>query len=399
VLQEEPFSVEPCDANTSIIGKVLKQNIVETLVDKNPIDGRLVPRLATSWEQIDPLTWRFHLREGVKFHDGADFDADAVIYALERTLDTRIDCEVRIKAFSEIEITPKAVDSHTLDITTDKPAPILPTMMVPLTIMSPNTPMGEMSRHPVGTGPFGLVNWEAGEEINLKRFDGWWGEQPEVANARYVWRTESTVRAAMVELGEADLAPNIAVYDATSEAMDFSYPNSETTRLRIDVSQPPLGDRRVREALNLAIDRNGLGGSVFSKDVEPATQLVMLSINGHNPDLKVWPYDPDRARQLLAEAKVDGVPVDNVITIIGRTGVYPGSAESLEAIMAMLMGVGFNVELRMLEVAQHVKYLQKPYPPAARADHPAGPARQQQRRRRVHSLLQVSHRRCQLGAQ
>jgi peptide/nickel transport system substrate-binding protein len=153
VLQEEPFSVEPCDANTSIIGKVLKQNIVETLVDKDPITGAIIPRLATSWEQIDPLTWRFHLREGVKFHDGADFDADAVIYAVDRTLDTRIDCEVRIKVFSEIEMTLNAVDSHTLDITTDKPAPILPTMMVPLTIMSPNTAMGEMSREPIGTGP------------------------------------------------------------------------------------------------------------------------------------------------------------------------------------------------------------------------------------------------------
>jgi len=173
VLQEEPFSVEPCDANTSIIGKVLKQNIVETLVDKDAVSGELVPRLATSWEQIDPLTWRFHLREGVTFHDGADFDADAVIYAINRTLDTAIDCEVRIKVFSEIEMTLNAVDSHTLDITTDKPAPILPTMMVPLTIMSPNTPMGEMSRHPIGTGPYTFVNWDAGTEINLARFDGY----------------------------------------------------------------------------------------------------------------------------------------------------------------------------------------------------------------------------------
>ncbi len=259
-------------------------------------------------------------------------------------------------------MTLNAVDSHTLDITTDKPAPILPTMMVPLTIMSPNTPMGEMSRHPIGTGPYVFVNWEPGVEINLKRFDDYWGEPPEVENARYVWRNESSVRAAMVDVGEADLAPNIAVQDATNPKTDLSYPNSETTRLRIDVDQPPLDDRRVREALNLALDREALRGSVFSKDVEPATQLIMPSINGHNHDLKVWPYDPDRARQLLAEAKADGVPVDNKITIIGRIGVYPGSTESLEAIMAMLMDVGFNVELKMLEVAQHVRYLQKPFP-------------------------------------
>lgn len=299
VLQEEPFSVEPCDANTSIIGKVLKQNIVETLVDKNADDGALAPRLATSWEQVDDLTWRFRLREGVTFHDGADFDADAVIYAVDRTLDPNIDCEVRIKVFSEIRMTLNAVDSHTLEIATDKPAPILPTMMVPLTIMSPNTPMGEMSRNPIGTGPYRFVDWKVGEEINLARFDGYWGDAPEVENARYVWRNESAVRAAMVETGEADLAPNIAVQDATSETMGHAYPNSETTRLRIDVDQPPLDDRRIREALNLAPDRGALRGSVFSKDVEPATQLILPSISGHNPDLPVWPYDPARAGELI----------------------------------------------------------------------------------------------------
>jgi peptide/nickel transport system substrate-binding protein len=361
VLQEEPFSVEPCDANTSIIGKVLKQNIVETLVDRDPATGNITPRLATSWEHPDDLTWLFHIREGVKFHDGADLNAEAVIHAINRTLDTRINCEVRIKVFGGFTMQLSAPDAYTVKIVTDSPQPILPTMIVPVTIMSPNTPDGVMADTPIGTGPYMFVSRTPGEEIILKRFDGYWGNKPEVENVRYIWRTESSVRAAMVATGEADLAPNIAVDDATTD-MDFPYPNSETTRLRIQVDQPPFNDRRVREALNIAVDREALRGSVFSADAIPATQLVPPGTVGHNDDLKVWPYDPDRARQLLAEAKADGVPVDAEFTIYGRLGVYPHSTESLEAIMAMLQDVGFHPKLQMLEVAQHVIYLQKPYP-------------------------------------
>ena len=128
VLQEEPFSVEPCDANTSIIGKVLKQNIVETLVDRNAATGEITPRLATSWAHPDDLTWIFQLREGVKFHDGADFNAKAVIAAINRTLDERINCEVRIKVFSGFTMQLSEEGPYTVKIVTDKPQPILPTM-------------------------------------------------------------------------------------------------------------------------------------------------------------------------------------------------------------------------------------------------------------------------------
>ena len=143
--------------------------------------------------------------------------------------------------------------------------------------------------------------------------------------------------------------------------MDFSYFNSETTALRIDVTRPPLDDVRVRKALNLAIDRQALIGTIFPKDVVPATQLVVPSINGHNPDLKVWPYDPDQAMALLEEARAAGVPVDNEITLLGRIEIYPNATESMEALLAMLQAVGLNVKLRMVEVAEWVDIYTKPY--------------------------------------
>jgi peptide/nickel transport system substrate-binding protein len=360
VLAEEPSFVEPCEASRSDVGKVLKQNVVETLTQINPTDGSITPRLATSWEQVDELTWRFSLQEGVSFHDGAAFDAAAVKYAIDRMMDTSIDCEIRTKFFGGtiLEVTP--VDTLIVDIKTEAPAPILPTMMGTVVIPSPNTPMGEYTRSPVGTGPYVFEEWDVGNSIKLVRFDDYWGDLPEVTGATYVFRSESPVRAAMVSAGEADIAPNISVQDADPEK-DFSYPNSETTRLRIDTATAPLDDRRIREALNFAIDRKALIGTILSPDVQLATQLVGPSINGHNPNLVPNPYDLEKARALIAAAKADGVPIDTEIKLIGRIGMFPNSSETMEALQAFLMDAGFNVSLSMVEVAEWLELILKPY--------------------------------------
>ena len=361
VLSEEPDIIDPCEASRSNIGRVVKQNIAETLIEINPDDGSIKPRLATAWEQVDDLTWRFTLREGVSFHDGEPLNAENVAYAINRTLDDAIECEIRIKFFGGMTVTPVPVDELTIDIKTAEPAPILPTMMGTMTIVSPNTPMGERTRDPIGTGPYTLSSWDVGQSITLQAFDGYWGEAPAVQQATYVFRGESAVRAAMVETGEADIAPNIAVQDATNPDMDFSYFNSETSRMRIDTTMAPLDDIRVRQAANLAIDRNAFVGSILSGDVVPAAQLVVPAVSGHNADLEVWPYDPEQAKALLAEAAADGTPIDTEIRLLGRIGIFPNSTELTEAVGAMLGDAGFNVKIEMMEVAQWVDILTKPY--------------------------------------
>ena len=361
VLSEEPDIIDPCEASRSNVGRIVKQNVTETLTEIDPDDGSITPRLATEWQQVDDTTWRFRLREGVSFHDGEPFNAETAKTAIERTLDERIDCEIRIKFFGGMEVTPVVVDEHTLDIKTKEPAPILPTMMGTMTITSPNTVDGRAHARPVGTGPYRFVSWTPGSSVVLERFADYWGAQPEVAKVTYVFRSGSAVRAAMVATGEADIAPNIAVQDATDPAMDFSYLNSETSSFRIDVNKPPLDDLRVRKAMNLAIDRDAMIGTIFSADVVKATQMVVPSINGHNPNLEPYPYDPEQAKALLAEAEADGVPVDDEITIVGRLEIYPNATEHAEATMAMLQDVGFNLKLNMLEVAEWNDTYTKPY--------------------------------------
>ena len=360
VLGEELDLIDPCMATRSNIGRVVMQNISETLTELDVRgDGGVVSRLATGWEQTDDTTWRFDLREGVTFSDGSAFDAGDVVHSFERTQSPENTCEIS-RYYEGMGIEMTAVDDTTLEVTTDDVQPIMPLLMSLLTVVPSEQGM-EFTREPVGTGPYVLAEWNPGQNIRLERRDDYWGEQPEVSAAEYVFRSDAAVRAAMVETGEADIAPSISALEATSEAMDKSYPNSETVYLRIDHEVAPLNDERVRRALNLAVDREAFIGTILPEGTEAATAIVPPTTIGWNAEIGQWPYDPDQARQLLEEAAADGVPVDTEISLIGRTGNFPGATETYEAITGMLNDAGFNVALQMVEVAEHEQYYSKPY--------------------------------------
>lgn len=360
VLSEELELIDPCMSSQSNIGRVLLGNISETLTVYEPATATLKPVLAEAWEETQPGTWRFKLRQGVSFSDGTDFKARDVIHSLERTISDKMTCEIGGKYFGGFTITATEVDAYTVDITTDPAQPILPLLMSSLTIVPEETAM-EMVQTPIGTGPYEMTERNIGQNIVLTRRDGYWGDMPTVTKATYVFRSDSAVRAAMVEVGEADIAPVISELDATNPETDFSYPNSETTYLRVDHATAPLNDRRVREAMNLAIDRDAFIGTLVAKDAQKATAVVPPTTLGYNKDLKPYAFDPERAKQLLAEAKADGVPVGTEILIVGRIGLFPNDTEVLEAMGQMLSDVGLTVKLQMTEVAEYNTYYNRPF--------------------------------------
>ena len=362
VLQSEPDTLDGCQAARNRTGTVIMDNVVETLVRRDAGTGELTPSLATSWEQVDEDTWRFHLRENVTFHDGAAWDAAAAVTSLERAMSETIACETRLKILSGIKITATAVDPLTLEVSADRPVPILPVQMASVPFTSPNTP-DELVTNPVGTGPYSFEIWEAGQQILLSRYEDYWGEKPEIEAATYIWRAESSVRAAMVALGEADLTPAIAAQDATDPERDKSYLNSETTYLRIDTLTPPLDDVRVRLALNYAFDRHAVLATMMPPGTIHATQIVVPAIPGHNPALddEVFPYDPDKAMELLAEAKADGVPVDIEIVLQTRPAVFPNALDVAQAMVAMYQAVGLNVRLEPIDEVKTVEVANRPF--------------------------------------
>lgn len=361
VLSEELDLIEPCMATRSNIGRVIMQNVNETLTELDVRgDAGLMPRLAESWEDVGDGTWRFSLREGVTFSDGSTFDAEDVVYSFDRAFSDQLSCETP-RYFAGTELSFEIVDDHTLEITADPAQPVLPLLLTLVTIVPSGTPI-EFVREPIGTGPYVLSEWNIGQNLVLERRDDYWGEQPEVTSANYVFRTEPAVRAAMVATGEAHIAPSISQEDATNPATDFSYPDSETVYLRLDHTMEPLDDVRVRQALNLAIDQEAFIGTILPEGTEVAVAMVPPTTLGWNGDIVPMPYDPDGARALLDEARADGVNVDQAIQLVGRTANYPAVTEVMEALQAMLADVGFNVQLQMYEVAEFENLYSKPYP-------------------------------------
>ena len=360
VLSEELDLVDPCMSSRSNIGRVVLQNIAETVTEMVPGQG-LQPRLATEWEDMGGGTWRFHLREGVTFHDGSAFDAEDVAHSIARTTGDKIVCEIGAKYFGGMELTTNVVDANTIDITADPAQPILPLLMSTMTVVPAETAVDSFVTTPVGTGPYTFDEYNVGQNIKLSANPNYWGDQPAVQSANYVFRSDSAVRAAMVQTGEADIAPNIALQDATNDAMDYSYPNSETVYLRVDHDVAPLNDVPVRKALNLAVDREAFVGTILANGTLLATGMTPPSTIGYNTDLTHYAYDPEQAKALLAEAKADGVDVDQEITLIGRTGNFGNVLETMEALTAMFQDAGFNMKLEMYEVAEWENFYSKPF--------------------------------------
>ncbi len=352
VLPEEPDSLDNCNSARSAVGRVIRQNVNETLVELDPNDSTIKPRLALSWQQIEPTVWRFKLRPGVKYSDGRPLTPEAIAKSVDKALSTSLDCNARTKMFSGFTIKVQKVDNETIDIVTPKIDPILPVRMTTMTIGDPDEPI-KILQTSIGTGPYIIDRYLQNTEIVLKRNPNYWGKQPALDGAKYVWRKESAVAAAMVKVGEADLAPNIGKEDATDKTTDFAYPNSETNYLRVESQVEPFTDKRVRLALQYGIDRKALLGTIIPPEAMMATQMVIPRIAGHNHEIdkKAYPYDPAKAKALLAEAKAAGTKVDAPFELICRINQWANSTETCEAIYAMYKAVGFNITLKMIEVS------------------------------------------------
>jgi peptide/nickel transport system substrate-binding protein len=361
VLSEELDLVDPCMATRSNIGRVILQNISETLTELDVRgDKGLMPRLAESWEDKGDGTWQFKLRPGVTFSDGTAFDANDVKHSFDRVFSDQMSCE-SARYFADTDLTFTVVDDTTIDVKAEPAQPILPLLMSLVTIVPSETPM-EFVRDPIGTGPYVMSEWTAGQQIVLDRRDDYWGEAPAVTKATYLFRSEPAVRAGMVAAGEADIAPQITAEVADNKATDFSYLNSETVYLRIDSQDAPTNDLRVRQALNAAIEREAFIGTVLPEGTELAVAMVPPTTLGWNPNLSPPAFDPELAKKLLAEAKADGVDTSLPIEVVARTENFPNVTEVAEALVQMLNEVGFNATLRMVEVAEHEQYYSKPYP-------------------------------------
>jgi peptide/nickel transport system substrate-binding protein len=348
VLGVDAESLDPL-VTTNAFSRSMMKAIFDTLV---VLDPKLAPQpaLATSWETPNDTTWRFKLRQGARFHDGSPFNATVAKYSLERFVDpnTKNPEAAVLKPITAV----KVVDEATLELTTDGPFAATLTALQNAFMMSPTAVQAagdQVAKKPVGTGQYRFVEWVPGERLVMEANPDYWGTQAKIQ--RLTWKpvAEASTRIVALRTGQADLIANIP-----PQLMDqVSGPDMKLERvpgiliaIMFNFAMKPFDDPKVRQALNHAVNVDEiiqfvLGGAATR--LASATKPGML---GHDPELKPYPYDPAKAKQLLAEA---GFPSGFEATLDAPNGRYLNDKAVAEAIVGQLNKVGLNITLNMPE--------------------------------------------------
>lgn len=333
--------------------RAINDNIYETLLSKTP-EGELVPGLAEALPtQVDPTTWEFKLRSGIAFTNGEPFDAAAVVHSVTRIIDPAFNSEQSSFFGTITGATP--VDDTTVHITTSGPDPILPARMYWMK-MVPVEASGaaDFAEAPVGTGPYILTSWNRGNAITLQANPDYWGEAPQIQTVNYRFVGESGTRLSGLLAGEFDLITNLLPEFVAQVPQAAHVQGQEHPTIILSALGGPTADVRVRQALNYAIDKEALAEGLFEgyAEVEQG-QLLSPTYFGFNEAVTAYPYDPDRARALLAEAGAEGVTID----LVGTAGRWLKDRELIEAVGQMWTDVGLDVNVQIYEFNEYLNRL------------------------------------------
>lgn len=339
-------SLDPHATNDQPSSRVSKQ-IYSRLVEADE-DMKIIPGLAEKWTKVDNVTWEFNLRKGVKFHNGEELKAKDVVFSLKRMEQSKVVAEI-IEAVKSVE----AKDDYTVVIKTKEPfAPLLAHLAhTAASILNEKavTAGGQnYGQNPVGTGAYKFVSWEAGNKINLEAFDGYFGEKAKVKNAVFRNIVEGTNRTIGLETGEVDIAYDIEPVDKEKVKTHKNLqliegPSLSYAYIGMNTKKAPFNDPKVRQAINLAVDKEAIIKTVLNGAGQVANAPIAPQVFGYNKDIKGYPYDKEKAKALLKEAGKE-----NLKTTIW-TNDNPVRVQIAQIVQAQLKEVGVDAKIETLE--------------------------------------------------
>ena len=328
--------------------------IFDTLTVVNPETIELEPQIAESWEQTDDLTYVFKIRQGIKFHDGSDLTAEDVKFSLERAINS-----ASVSYLVDFIDTVEVNDDYTVTVTTKFPyAPTLRNLAVPFAAIVPKAVVEAdeegFKLHPIGCGPYKFVEWKQGDSVTLEAFDEYFGGTPATKNLIMKVIPEAAQRTIALETGEVDLVYGIVSndIDKIKENPDlqlFEAPSMNCYYISMNMNHKPFDDERVREAINLAIDRQLLIDTILNGAGEVADSIIAPGVFGYSSP-GAYEYNPEKAKELLAEA---GYP-DGFSTSIWVNDNQE-RVEACQAISAMLMEVGIECSVEVMEFGRFIE--------------------------------------------
>jgi peptide/nickel transport system substrate-binding protein len=333
--------------------RAVNDNVYETLIARNSKTMELVPALAESWEELDDVTWQLKLRQGVKFHNGEPFDAEAAAFSINRVVNPDLNSE-QISFFSTIKES-KVIDANTIQVITDGPDPILPSRLYWLKIVPPkHAADADFGTKPVGTGPYKFVEWVRDDHVTLEANPDYWGTAPTIAKVTIRPIKEEVTRLAALKAGEVDLVRGLIPEYVNEVPKVVSTPGLEFPWLRLNTFSGPLADKRMRQAINYALNKDELAQSLYSGYAVPAEgQILTPGHFGFNPNVHAYPFDPAKAKQLIQDAGYNGEEIE----FIGEAGRWLKDKELIEAIAGQLREVGLNVTVNIVEWSQWLDLL------------------------------------------
>ncbi len=360
----EPESLDPIGMSSAPAATV-SEHISQPLIYLD-VDGTLQPSLAVDWEASeDGKVWTLYLREGVTFHDGTPFDAEAVKMNLDRFLDPESGAPFRflIERVTEVEV----AGEYMVKLHTDEPfAPMLAHLSHSfIAMVSPEQlrglEPGDPITHPIGTGPFTLERWDRGEQVILKANEDYWGDRPYLDEVVFKFVPEDSARVIMLETGEADAIMRVPPLDVQRLEAHAAIDVVHATSVRViyigfNNLQEPFTDVRVRQALNYAIDKQEIVDVILGGAGEPSTAPIVPAVFGHY-EAGPYEYNPEKAQELLEDA---GYPDGFSATLYHPTGRYMMDATIAETVQSFLMDIGIDAELITMEWAAYLAHLQEP---------------------------------------
>lgn len=350
----DPQTVLPAEISA------IAYNLYDWLFDRN-FDGSVKPGIAQSWEQsADARQLTIHLRPDVTFHTGAPMTAEDVVFSWNRLVEGGFSTRVA-RSLRTIE----AVDSHTVRIVFGQPEiGFVPFGGIAILSRAHHESVGEKAfrENPVGTGPYRFKSLARGQYVDLERYDGYWGELPEIERARLRFVTEDTTRVAQLLTGEADLIMQVPfplapqIEEHSQLAVKDLTPGGMTVFLALKTDNPdtPWADRRVREAIALAIDHRAIVDDILLGYPKHYPFLAPGDL-GYDPELEPYGFDAQRARQLLEEAGATDLAFD----IPYISGATTGQKETAEAVALYLDNVGIAARATPIEGPQFIRWVQQ----------------------------------------
>lgn len=321
-------------------------------------DGKLVGKLATRWERVNDTTWRFSLREGVTFHNGEPLDAAAVKFTLDRMIKPDFSQHAGIKT---TVVGTRVVDHLTVEVETKAPDPSLIGVMTDTVFVVPPKYVQEqgdgfVAANPVGTGRYTFKEWQKGDHLTMSAHRSYWGGVPPIETIVFRPIPEPATRVAGLRTGELDVVddvpPSQAVQLKTSDAIVITdAPAPQTNYMGLRPKIEPLKNVKVRQAINYAVNRDLIIEKILFGYATAQGHPLPQGFFGYSDEPKPYPYDPQKAKQLLQEAGYGG----GFTLHLDYSTFVPQGKQVAEAVAGDLKEVGIEVEQRYMESGAYMK--------------------------------------------